>query len=548
MSAFDPLAGEAGGVAEPATTIPALLDLRREQQSGVAFLVQDDDALTYGDLEARTHERARRLVATGVGPGTRVGLLAPNGIAWAVDALAVLRIGAVLVPLSTLLRPPELVAQLRIAGVAVLLASPEHRGRRPMAELDAELPGIASVGAPGSAPRHAALPNLRAVLPLGGDRADHAGVDAVPAALVDALEAGVGPGDDLAVLFTSGSRGAPKGTIHTHGGAIRATAAGLGVRGIGEGDRLYIPMPFFWTGGFSGGLLSALVAGATLLTETDPTPASTIALLERHRATLFRGWPDQAAKIAADPAFATADLSSLRDASLPAVLPADRRPAAGARANLFGMTETFGPYCGYALDTDMPPGEDGSCGQPFTGIEVRITAADSADGDGDGDGAASPGAIEVRGPNIMRGMCGRFRADVFTVDSWYGTGDLGVVDDAGFLFTQGRVDDMVKVSGATVYPSEVEAALRAVPGVEQAHVTDVPDDGEARTVGALIVLREPRPLEEVDRDVRARLSSFKVPRRWVVAPRTDVPLLASGKVDKAALQALIVERGTTITR
>ncbi len=109
------------------------------------------------------------------------------------------------------------------------------------------------------------------------------------------------PADDLVVMFTSGSRSTPKGVVHTHGGAIRATAAGLPVRCIGEGDRLYIPMPFFWMGGFGGGLLSVLVAGATLLTETDPTPASTIRFLERERATLFRGWPDQAVRIASDP-------------------------------------------------------------------------------------------------------------------------------------------------------------------------------------------------------------------------------------------------------
>ena len=200
------------------------------------------------------------------------------------------------------------------------------------------------------------------------------------------------PADDLVVLFTSGSTGRPKGTIHTHGGGLRATAAGLEARGIGPGERLYIPMPFFWTGGFSGGLLSTLLAGATLLTEAEPEPDRTLRLLERERVTLFRGWPDQAAKLAAHPAFAAADLSSLGDASLGAVLPAERRPAPGARANLFGMTETFGPYCGDRLDTDLPPDEWGSCGRPFAGIEVTI---------------AEDGEICVRGPNLMRGVCGR---------------------------------------------------------------------------------------------------------------------------------------------
>src|SRR6185503_13349654 len=111
------------------------------------------------------------------------------------------------------------------------------------------------------------------------------------------------------------------GVIHTQGGALRATAAGLDARCIGAGERLYIPMPFFWTGGFCGGLLSVWLAGATLLSESTPEPASTIRFLERERVTLFRGWPDQAARIAAHPSFAAADLRSLRPASLPAVLP-----------------------------------------------------------------------------------------------------------------------------------------------------------------------------------------------------------------------------------
>src|ERR1019366_6724380 len=133
---------------------------------------------------------------------------------------------------------------------------------------------------------------------------------------------------------TSGSRGTPKGVIHTHGGAIRSTSAGLLSRCVGPDERLYIPMPFFWTGGFSGGLMTALVAGATLITEAIPDADRTLRLLERERVTLFRGWPDQAARLASHPTFGTTDLTNLRPGSLPAVLPADTRPEPGARANL----------------------------------------------------------------------------------------------------------------------------------------------------------------------------------------------------------------------
>jgi acyl-coenzyme A synthetase/AMP-(fatty) acid ligase len=343
---------------------------------------------------------------------------------------------------------------------------------------------------------------------------------------VEALEDVVRPADDMVVLFTSGSRGAPKGVIHTHGSALRATAAGLEARCIGAGERLYIPMPFFWTGGFGGGLLSVLLAGATLLTEATPEPGRTIRFLERERVTLFRGWPDQAARIAAHPDFAGADLSSLRPASLAAVLPPAQRPRPGARANLFGMTESGGPYCGARLDVDLPADEHGSCGRPFAGIEVRIVE----------------GEIQLRGPNMMRGICGRIRSELFDADGYYATGDLGKLDEDGTVWFTGRRDDMFKVKGATVYPTEVESGLRSIPGVAQAFVTDVAAEGGAREVAALVVSKT--DAETLVAAARARLSSFKVPTLWLVVPSPDpVPMSATGKVEKRALQELLLSRG-----
>jgi len=482
-------------------TIPALLSLRRQADAGRDAVVTPDTSITYAQLDDASRGLAGRLVAAGVGASARVGLLAPNGIDWVVTAMAVLRVGGVLVPLSTLLRPPELEAQLSIAEVTHVIAARQFRGRHYVDEAGGVAPGV---------------PALQAVWPI--DALPHPTVDD---AVVTELESTVQPSDDLVVLFTSGSTGTPKGIIHTHGGALRATAKGLDVRFVLPSERLYVPMPFFWTGGFATGLLSAFIAGATLLTEAEPEPTRTLEFLDRERVTLFRGWPDQAAKLAAHPAFAATDLSSLRDGSLPALLPLERRPPPGARPNIFGMTETFGPYCSDPIDQNMPREKWGSCGHPFDSIEVRI---------------ADEGEIWLRGPNMMRGMCGRPRSDVFTPDGWYRTGDLGRLDDDGYLWYLGRLDDMFKVKGASVYPAEVEAALRSVEGVRQAHVTDV--GGE---VGALVV--SDASVDEVRTALKERLSAFKVPSVWLVTPHVDaVPLRATGKVDKAALQALLHEQ------
>jgi acyl-CoA synthetase (AMP-forming)/AMP-acid ligase II len=495
-------------------------------------LVTDDRALGYAELDDESRALAARLVAVGVGKGSRVGILLPNGIEWAVTAAAVWRIGGVVVPLSTLLRPSELEAQLRTAEVTHLVLTSRFRGRTYADDLEAIAPGI--LAATRSGRRQARLPALRHVWMV-----DDPPADAVDDELVTALEETVHAADDFVVLFTSGSRGVPKGTMHTHGNALRAVASGLDVRCVGADEILYIPMPFFWTGGLASGLLTALVAGATLLTETLPEPARTLALLEREHATLFRGWPDQAARLAAHPDFARTDLSSLRPGSLAAVLPADERPAPGARANLFGMTETFGPYCGSRLDLDMPPEKRGSCGRPFTGIDVRIVDPESGAVCGPGE----TGEIRLRGCNMMRGLRGRTRETTFGADDFYPTGDLGALDADGYLWYRGRRDDMFKVKGASVYPSEVEAAVRAIDGVRQAHVTNVPGAASGDAVGVLVV--SAAPLDDLVNGARERLSAFKVPTCWLVVDADDaVPTTATAKVDKAALQEMLRREGT----
>jgi acyl-CoA synthetase (AMP-forming)/AMP-acid ligase II len=492
-------------------TIPDVLAQRRTADRDVHALVSDEQRISYAGLDDASRALASRMVGAGLNKGDRIGLLMPNGIDWAIAALAVMRVGGVLVPLSTLLRPPELVAQLRVANVTHLIAVRAYRNRSYVDDLRTaapEAPLLRSIWFPDELPE---APG--------------------PIHLVAALEGTVRPADDMVVLFTSGSRGAPKGAIHTHGSALRAVACSLEARTVGRGDRLYVPMPFFWTGGFCTGLLSALLAGATLLTESEPEPEQTIAFLERERATLFRGWPDQAARVAAHPAFAKADLSSLRPASLAAVLPVALRPKPGARANIFGMTETAGPWCGARLDLDLPADKHGSCGRPFAGVEVRII----------------DGEIQLRGPNLMRGFCGRPRSEVFDAAGWYATADLGRVDADGYVWYEGRRDDMFKVKGATVYPTEVETGLRTIPGVAQAFVADVAGAGGAPEVAALVVSQ--LACSALAEAARARLSAFKVPTLWLVAESRDaVPISATGKIDKPALQRLLRERGERDTR
>ncbi|WKG05429.1 class I adenylate-forming enzyme family protein [Mycolicibacterium sp. HK-90] len=493
---------------DAALTVDTLVRDRAATMESKPMVIDPDTRLSYAELESGTAELAAGFVAAGVTKGSRVGLVMPNGVEWVRIAIAVMRIGAVLVPLSTLLRPAELDAQLRMASVQFLVAIEEFRGHRYLVDRDR-------------------LPALRTVW-----SADEVLTFTGPRGMADALAARVRESDAMAVMFTSGSSGPPKGTLHSHRNALRAVRSGLDARCITADTRLYLPMPFFWVGGFGAGILSALLAGASLVTEPIPHPDSTLELLERERVTLFRGWPEQAESLARH--VGTEILTALRPGSLEALLPGHMRSPAGARASLLGMTESFGPYCGYRADTDLPQSAWGSCGRPFDGMEVRIVDADT--------GVPLPrgetGTIQLRGPHVMRGICRRSREEVFTPDGYYPTGDLGYLDADGFLFYRGRSDDMFKVRGATVYPSEVQRALRAIPAVRAAFVVNVPD-GQANRVGAAVV-GDGLTVDAVRTATRAAISSFKVPSVWLLLDDEDaVPRGGTGKVDTAALRDLL---------
>ncbi|MEE2058543.1 class I adenylate-forming enzyme family protein [Rhodococcus artemisiae] len=514
----------------------SLVSERAREQPSKDAVVDTANRMSYWELDESARRIAATLVSGGVTAGTRVGLIMPNNVDWVRIAVAVTRIGAVLVPLSTLLSGAELRAQIRTASISHLVSVDEFRGRRYLDLLSDEIGGPALP--PGEAIL-ADLPSLRRVWTLPDV------LDAQPGpeiqAVAESLETAVAPGDTMIVIFTSGSSGAPKGVLHSHAGALGAVASGLTARCITSDTRLYLPMPFFWVGGFGAGILSALIAGATLVTEEIPVADTTLALLERERVTLFRGWPDQAVALARRADEVDIGLSALRPGSLPALLPADRRPEPGSQANLFGMTETFGPYAGFPLDTALRRAQWGSCGTPFGGMTVRITDVES----GVPVPAGAEGQIEVRGPHILQGICGRSREEVFTPDGFYRTGDLGCLDTDGFLFHRGRIDDMVKVNGATVYPSEVQAALRRITGVENAFVTHIDGDSGPR-IGAAVVCRPPLDPSELRTAAKELLSSFKVPTVWLVLDSDEtIPRGGTGKVDARGLRDRLARLGTT---
>ncbi|AGP62978.1 class I adenylate-forming enzyme family protein [Mycobacterium intracellulare] len=503
------------------STIDQLVRFRARHDADTPMVIDPTSRLSYRELDSTTRELAAVFVDAGVGKGSRVGLIMPNGTRWVQIAVALTRIGAVLVPLSTLLQAGELVAQLRVAAVQFLVSVEEFRGHRYLDDLKAvpesEIPALQQV--------------------WSTDQLDSAPASDRARRIIDAMTETVTPADALVIMFTSGSSGSPKGVLHSHGNALGAVQSGLAARCITGETRLYLPMPFFWVGGFGSGILSVLLAGATLVTEEMPRPETTLRLLERERVTLFRGWPDQAEALARHAGSVGVNLSALQPGSLEALLPPEQRARPGARATLFGMTEAFGPYCGYPADTDMPATAWGSCGKPFPGMEVRIVDPES----GMPVATGTAGMIQIRGPHTLRGICGRRREELFTPDGFYSTGDLGHLDEQGFLFYHGRSDDMFKVSGATVYPSEVERALRTIDGVDHAFVTSVPGAAGER-VGAAVVCDDALTRDQLHASARKLLSAFKVPTVWLLLDSDDdVPRGGTGKVDVRRLRERLID-------
>jgi acyl-coenzyme A synthetase/AMP-(fatty) acid ligase len=194
------------------------------------------------------------------------------------------------------------------------------------------------------------------------------------------------------------------------------------------------------------------------------------------------------------------------------------------------MTETCSAH------TFWPPGKPlpkGSLGVAVPGVEHRVVNPETKEPVAHG----VKGELCVRGSTLMMGMYGRERAEVFDVDGWYHTGDEVHFDEDGHLYFHGRLGDVIKTGGANVSPLEVEAALRAIPGVLEAHVIGLPDEQRGQRVAAAVVLDGTENLtgDQLRENLRERLAAYKVPGRYDFFAKPDLPYRATGKIDKRAL-------------
>jgi acyl-CoA synthetase (AMP-forming)/AMP-acid ligase II len=488
------------------------------------FVVTPARHMTYAQADEQSARLARRLLAAGMGKGTRVGLYFPYGQDWVVAWLAASRIGALVMPLATTYRPAEIRKVLRIGDIDTLLTARVVLGHDMQDMLEASVPGLADAGGPRLYLPD--TPSLRAVwlsgtsLPSGGDREwatsldfDADAPDAVTDELLRAVEAEVVPADLAQVTYTSGSSADPKGVVHTHGTVVRATHGLAALRTAdGAPPRVFCAFPFFWIGGTLI-LGAALQSGATVLVTERFDPAAALDLIEGAQATHVLGWPTLLQAMRDHPSFAGRSLPDIPGLTVgPVDVALVGGPVPGIPAHR-GMSETVGNIgsVGYRVV------------DPDTGVDV-------SDGE--------EGELWVRGYGLMHGYYKQERADVFDADGWFHTGDRVFLHEGRAWFV-GRTTEMVKSRGANVAPREVELFLEEeFDEVLYAFVLGLPHPEFGEQVAAVLVPARGQTLDpdDIARRAREQISSYKVPTRIDVWEEADVPWLGSGKPDKRAIR------------
>ncbi len=511
------------GATDRRPTIPALLARAGRAFGSADYIVSPTDRLTYAAADEQSARIARWLLHEGVGKGTRIGLFFTSGVEWVTWWLAVTRIGALAVPISTLGTPAEIAGIARLADLQVLVAPTQVLARGVAERFEAALPGLAGQAA--GRLELAGAPYLRRIVLTGGtDRSwatrwDPRRGPMVGAELLAAAEAEVSPADLATMIHTSGSTADPKGVLHTHGTLVRQTstwpAAIRGLTGVPDGPRILCAMPFFWIGGLLA-VIGALHASVAVLVLPRLDAGAGLDLAERERANGVVGWPAFTQQLRLHPSFPSRDLSSapsLRDApvDLAMIGVPDGHPIHRS------LTETGGSF---------------ACTE---------TAIVDAGGHRVPDGTV--GELLVRGVGVMTGYNKRERSEVFDADGWYHTSDR-VYRRTGDprLFYVGRDSELIKAAGANVSPREVEAVIEEFPEVAHCVVVGIDHPTRGEEVGAVVVPAggELDP-DQLTARARTLLSSYKVPTRWIIAAGDEVPSLPSGKPDRQGLRKLVAE-------
>jgi len=524
-------------------TTPRLLHSSAERFSAREAIVDVSDGRTisFAGLATAAHDAARAFMALGVERGDRIAIWAPNVWEWIVAALGLHSAGGVLVPLNTRFKGREaayILGKSRAKALVTItgfLDTDYVSLLRDAVDVETELPDLeAIVVLRGAAPEGT---RSWAEFVAAGTTVDDA--------LVEARAQAVEPTDLCDILFTSGTTGNPKGAMLTHAQTLRAYRDWSDVVGLQEHDRYLIVNPFFHAFGYKAGWLASLMMGATVLPQAVFDPAEVFERIPRDRITVLPGPPTLYQTILNHPDRGDHDLSSLR-LSVTGAAPTPVELIVRMREELtfetiitgYGLTETCGiaTMCRYDDDAETIAN---TSGRAIPGVDVRVV-----DGAGTEVARGEPGEVVIRGYNVMRGYLDEPQETAATLDpdGWLHTGDVGVMDDRGYLRITDRTKDMFIVGGFNAYPAEIENLFLRNEKIAQVAVVGVPDERMGEVGMAFVVLRPgvDATADELAEWSRAEMANYKVPR--YVELVDELPLNAMGKVLKYELR----ERGTKL--
>ncbi len=522
-----------------------------EHSDDLALVVRHQNVRwTWRQLKAQIDRLATGLLALGISPGDRVGIWGPNSFEWVLTQFATAKVGAIMVCINPAYRLFELEYALNKSGCSALITAERFKTSDYLGMIAKLAPEVADAE-PGQL-RSEKLPSLRTVIRMGVEDGPgmygfpavcEMGGDAESQRLVE-LETELRPDDAINIQFTSGTTGAPKGATLSHANILNnGLIAGDAMR-LTPKDRVCIPVPLYHCFGMVIGVLACITHGAAMVFPGDAyDPITTLEAVQAERCTALHGVPTMFVMELDHPEFNEFDVSSLRTgviAGAPCPEELMKRIIKDLHMHevliAYGQTE-LSPINHMTLPDDTLENRTQTVGRPIPHIEVKLV---------DKDDRVVPigevGEICTRGYSVMKGYWNDpEKTEEAIVDGWLHSGDLGTMDERGYVKITGRIKDMIIRGGENIYPREIEEFLYTHPKISEAQVFGVPDERWGEEVCAWIQLKdgETATAEEIKEFCKDNITHFKIPKhiRFV----DEYPMTVTGKIRKIDMRAAMIE-------
>jgi fatty-acyl-CoA synthase len=514
-------------------SVPSLLGTRSTSDPQGAFLVYRGQTFTFGEIDSKAEALAASLHNLGIEAGDRIALVLPACPEFVIAMFGAAKLGATIVPLNPRLTLPELQYMLRHSEATCAITIEEHRGVDYL-ELFEDL--------------LVQLPELQYLVTVGEAELWY---DDRIFQFEDLISAGAGrdypapeldPAESLfTILYTSGTTGKPKGVALTHQNVVSTAATTVQAIGLTRQDRVIGVSALFHVFGIGPGVLGSVLAGAAMVLQDEFDASQTLDLVELHRVTVQYGIPQLFATELHEQSDRPRDLSSLR-LGVAAGAPVSDELVRDVQKHIcpqllaaYSLTETSSTV------SITRPGDSGekrrfTLGRPLDGTSVRVLETDGSELP-----LESVGEIAVKGPGVMKGYYRQpgETAASFDDQGYFLTGDLGIVDEEGYVHLVGRRKEVIIRSGFNVYPRELEDRLQAHPAVREAAVVGVSDQVLGEAICACIVPVEGAIVtgQEIKDWCRVTLADYKVPD--LVRFFDAFPLTGTGKVRRVELARMI---------